>query len=445
MLPTDYATTMSPDKLRIPGFGWTQISENDPLAIAEAGLQERRVSLPAKLNESPNVILLYRLQSLRTMSDTNFFLAVLTLIYVGINTVMIVLNYLDNENGDCSDPDDVRIARCGSPVSPYTFHMIEFTATFIFAVIQAFALLYTPKSLLNIYDNPFTLKLVLFFAIVVSFVPTLLVWCNLERFEIPSHEVEYGNELTMSFVDLVLLGSLVRQQLDEDGVVVAESPYPTSRSTSPTRKSLSPARKASEIAMAAAAAPPGKGPSAGYGSIGDDDSGHLRSSLEVDQTLQEKGELRGPSLTSTESFSLGNEPSVSVARDALRGMCQAEGSGSLLMVVVAALIAVTQMFIYNGLGTTASGDKVGERLAHYCEFAFEIISALITFWFCVDNKFLADREIDQIMYGDHRDCAVCHSKSIEMTSLATSSASQVPCGSTTKTCRNKKCGHQNFN
>jgi hypothetical protein len=100
------------------------------------------------------------------------------------------------------------------------------------------------------------------------------------------------------------------------------------------------------------------------------------------------------------------------------------------MAAVAAVIAITQIVIYNGMGVTPSGDKVGERLAHYCEFTFEIISALITFWFCVDNKFIADREIDQIMYGDHRDCAVCHSKSIEMSSLVAP-----------RNCRNKTCRH----
>jgi hypothetical protein len=123
------------------------------------------------------------------MSDQNFSLAVLTLIYVGINIVMLPLNYMCNNDADCGDPDDVSLARCGSPVSALLFHQIEFTGTFLFAIIQAFALLYTPKSLVNIYDNPVTLKLVLFFAIVVSFIPSFLVWCNLERFEIVSHEV----------------------------------------------------------------------------------------------------------------------------------------------------------------------------------------------------------------------------------------------------------------
>jgi len=102
---------------------------------------------------------------------------------------MLILNYLDHSDEECGDPHDIYIVQCGSPVSAYVFHLIEvycaeislrkgllncfsalcsgqFTATFMFSVVQAFTLLYTPKSLLEIYDNPIVLKLVLFFAIV---------------------------------------------------------------------------------------------------------------------------------------------------------------------------------------------------------------------------------------------------------------------------------------
>ena len=81
---------------------------------------------------------------------------------------------------------------------------------------------------------------------------------------------------------------------------------------------------------------------------------------------------------------------------------------------IASTIAIAQIVVYNIFGQTEKGDMAGEKAAHYFEFSFEIMSALITFWFCVDNKFVADREISEIMYGDHRDCAVCHSKSVEM-------------------------------
>ena len=300
-----------PQSIKEPGYGWTvKPGEITPLVLLEEGTGL------AKLNESPNVILLFRLQLLRTMSDTNFILAVLTLAYIGVNMVMITFNHLDHNDDECGDPGGVFVARCGSPVSTYVFHLIEFTATFCFSILQAVALLYTPKSMMNIYDNPHALKVVLFFAIVVSFVPTLLVWCNVEYFEVVAHEIEYSNEITMSFVDLVLLGSLLRE-----------------------------------------------------------------TSFEV-----------------------------------------ADGKNSFIIAAVATSIAVIQMLIYNCLGETADGGKSGESLAHYCEFVFEILSALIVFWFCVDNKFIADKEIDAIMYGDHRDCAVCNSKSIELQGKAPMSA-----------------------
>jgi hypothetical protein len=161
------------EDISTPGYGWTvKPGETTPLVMLEEGnaaLYPRRL---AKLNESPNVILLFRLQLLRNMSDTNFLLAVLTLAYIGVNVVMTIFNNLDRNDENCGDPPSVFVARCGSPVSDYVFHLIEFTATFMFSVLQAVALLYTPKSLMNVYDNPTALKIVLFFAIVSS------DWCS---------------------------------------------------------------------------------------------------------------------------------------------------------------------------------------------------------------------------------------------------------------------------
>ena len=281
------------------------------------------------------------------MSDSNFVLAILSLAYVGVNICMSVFNYLDRNDDPCGDPEDVYTARCGSPISTFEFHAIEFTATFFFAVLQAFALLYTPKSLLNIFESPIVLKAVLFFAIVVSLIPTLLVWCNVSTFEVPAHEIEYSNELTMSFVDLVLLASLVRKH-SSDGDVV-------------------------------------------------------------------------------------NEPASGAA------------SSNVIMASTALLVAVVQIVVYNSPFPSA------ERNAHYLEFTFECISAIITAWFCVDNKFVADKEIHEIMYGDHRDCAVCHSKSLEMSSVpsvqsrAASSpenSSSAPSSASKKnTCRKPGCSH----
>jgi hypothetical protein len=158
------------ESIETPGYGWAAKSNVEliPLfpPLETAGTTTTQNFGLAKLNESPNVILLYRLQTLRTMSDTNFMLGVITLAYVAVNIVLLGLNYMNKNDDDCGDPDDVTLARCGSPVSDYIFHRIEFSATFMFSVLQAFALLYTPKTQLTIYNNPVVLKLVLFFAIV---------------------------------------------------------------------------------------------------------------------------------------------------------------------------------------------------------------------------------------------------------------------------------------
>jgi hypothetical protein len=154
------------------------------------------------------------------------------------------------------------------------FHILEFWGTFVFSVVTCISLTSTPKSILNIYDNPLTLRLVLFFNIVAASLPAALVSLNYEYFEIISHEIEYLNELTMSFVDLVLLWSL----------------------------------------------------------------------------------------------------------------CKIEGGPSVLMACIACLVALIQLVIYNGLGITEDGDVVGEVPAHFLEFSFGIVSSLIAFWFCMDNK-----------------------------------------------------------
>ena len=54
---------------------------------------------------------------------------------------------------------------------------------------------------------------------------------------------------------------------------------------------------------------------------------------------------------------------------------------------IALLVALVQLGIYNLMGyDEEKHDMVGEVPAHFLEFSFEIISSLIAFWFCMDNK-----------------------------------------------------------
>ena len=83
---------------------------------------------------------------------------------------------------------------------------------------------------------------------------------------------------------------------------------------------------------------------------------------------------------------------------------------------IAFLVAVVQLGVYNLMGyNQETGDMVGEPLGHFFEFAFEIISSLIAFWFCMDNKYIADKEIGLILYGKHHDeeCQICEDKAGE--------------------------------
>ncbi|KAH8045679.1 hypothetical protein JL720_16612 [Aureococcus anophagefferens] len=152
--------------MELPGNGSSTPKETTPL---------RGPALPAfprdgRLNVSSNIILHFRVQELKDLCFVNFVLALLTLLYMGVNVTMFVLNYLNRDDDDCGDPDSVYVARCGSPVSA-VFHALEFWATAAYAMVEAFALVYTPRALSSISNRPNLLKLLLFFDVVATFVP----------------------------------------------------------------------------------------------------------------------------------------------------------------------------------------------------------------------------------------------------------------------------------
>ena len=110
-------------------------TERTPLVgSVQFGGMPAHTSTDGLLNTSSNVILHFRLHSLERMSTINFALAICSLVYLAINIVMIVFNWTANFDGDCDDPDSLYIQRCGSPISEYGFHMMEFWATFGFAI-----------------------------------------------------------------------------------------------------------------------------------------------------------------------------------------------------------------------------------------------------------------------------------------------------------------------
>lgn len=221
-----------------------------------------------------------RLSRLDDLSLKNFNLSILCLVYIGVNLVCFILN---------SMPGPWRHKHA------LTFHLLEFWATFGFSCVQVYALTFSPRSFVSMYNKPIVLKMVVVFNVVASFVPAVLVSISLSSFEVVAHELEYFNEITMAFVDLVFFASLVRSSA---------------------------------------------------------------CSWTLDGAI-----------------------------------------GQLVATMLALLIAITQLCVYNLLGGPSGG--AGEQIAHYFEFVFEILSAIISFLFCMDNKLMCDDTLRQLLKMQH--------------------------------------------
>ena len=137
-----------------------------------------------------------RLSRLEDLSRKNFHLSVLCLVYVGVNAACTIINSCAQQFREAHEQP---------------FHMIEFWATFCFAVVQVYSTIFSPRSFGSIYEiSPGIFKTMIFLSLVTSFVPAVLISISLEDFEGPAHQVEYANELTMSFIDLVMLANVAR-------------------------------------------------------------------------------------------------------------------------------------------------------------------------------------------------------------------------------------------
>lgn len=145
-------------------------------------------------NYSSNVLMVYRLQNMRANSNTNLLLSFLCLVYLGINVTLICVNYVNSEFEASHPPSEEE----DEPIDDTVYHLVEFWATFGFAIVECIALANTPKSLyrdINGEMNPLFLRMVMFFNVLATSVSALMVSFSLETFEILSHEIEYVNEL----------------------------------------------------------------------------------------------------------------------------------------------------------------------------------------------------------------------------------------------------------
>ena len=287
--PLTYGATATPEAMTIA---------RPPTGKIDYGAPEWDSSLrnAGRINTSSNVLLLYRMNELQDLGRVNFGLAVGTLLYLATNVVLFLFNAIDRNDEDCGDPEGLSIARCGSPVSPLQFHIYAFWAGFLFACIEATSLIFTPRALATVSKRPGLLRTVLMIDIMSTFIAAVLVSFNLEAFEVPAHEVEFLNELTLALVNIIFLRSLAR--------------------------------------------------------------GRNRS-------------------------------------------------GVLCASVLAICAPLFQLAVYN------SPLEYGEQYAHAVEFTFGAASCFVTFWFCLDNWFVAEEELRCIKYGapvSCRHCIVNHSR-----------------------------------
>ena len=99
----------------------------------------------------------------------------------------------------------------------------------------------------------------------------------------------------------------------------------------------------------------------------------------------------------------------------LRSLARGRGEKGVLFASLLAICApLFQLAVYN------SPLKYGEQYAHAVEFTFGAANCFVTFWFCLDNWFVAEEELRCIKYGDPVSCRHCIvSHSLKKAELAT--------------------------
>lgn len=130
------------------------------------------------------------------LSTINFALCLLSLFYVAVNIVGLLWNCRSQEYRESIEV----------PV-----HNLEFSSTLLFAVVNVCALVYSPRSITSIAktSNHSLLKCVVFVNVVTACVAPMLYALDSVSNEVISHEIEYTNEVCTSFIDLVLLRTLI--------------------------------------------------------------------------------------------------------------------------------------------------------------------------------------------------------------------------------------------
>eukprot|EP00933_Yihiella_yeosuensis_P049901 TRINITY_DN4744_c0_g1_i1.p1 TRINITY_DN4744_c0_g1~~TRINITY_DN4744_c0_g1_i1.p1 ORF type:complete len:352 (-),score=38.03 TRINITY_DN4744_c0_g1_i1:280-1335(-) len=304
-----------------------------------------------------------RLSRLSFLSRVNFYLSILCLVVVAGNVVTFILNGLSFTKIRVAGDDSSLKSMMDVYNLDLPFHLFEFWMTFVFAVLEILIIVFSPRSVSDIYSRPLILKIVIFFNVVSAFVPAMLICFSLEIFEVPSHELEYGNEVLVAFLNVVITLKLSKSS---ESKLQAMELYGREETDYPQQQQ------------------PQQQQQDGLASFSS------KSRCCSSSCSSSKGSLSDPLLksekASTKSKAWGDSANF---RRFVEWSC----------IILSPVLALLQIFIYNEIIVFPGvlGAIGAEALAHYFEFVFSIMSACISFVFCIDNKLLCDRKQTELI------------------------------------------------
>lgn len=292
------------------------------------------------LRQETNILVLVRLNDLKFLRDVNIWLAIFATAYFGVNVVCTVLNSF--ERGDWPGEAECTLDPSNCPVTTdQIFHRTEFGTTWLFSIIEVLAIIYSPD---RQFEAELLLKFLVFWNVAASFVPAMLVFINLEMFEVPSHQLEYANGFAMAGVDMLMGIQLMRQYRKAVQQHEARIPDPGSRRT----KSEAPATPSFCKGMVIPA---------------------LMGLIPLGVTAAMLAVYNGMGI---------NEPCDPADPEVIDAWTEQGLTYPLNFDGATGTFQNCSLDPYTG---KMPQERNGEQAAHYLEFVFEMISAGITFWF----------------------------------------------------------------
>lgn len=139
---------------------------------------------------------------LDNISSMNVWLSIGACAYASICLVLLLINFLQ-----CKKPY-FDVFNQGCPNAPLTVtsdnvHRIEFTSAFYFNCVNLLIVAYSSNKAK--FTNPGLFKTWAFMNLLFSSTAMILVWANRPLFEVPSHQMEYTAEISMTFLETKLL------------------------------------------------------------------------------------------------------------------------------------------------------------------------------------------------------------------------------------------------